>query len=581
VAEDVHGRSPARWARVVVLAWPLLLAVVLVWPLLSRPGHPLSRDLVFLPQHPLTWSAAGLADGSPRAVPLDTVLALLTSVVDGGVLARVLLPGILVLAAAGVMRLLPGSGTAGLLVAGGVAAWNPFVVERLALGQWALLTSYAAPPWLVRASTRAAPADHTGRAPGRRTPPVVGWAALASLTPTGGVLALAVVAVQVVLRRAGSSILLGAVLLLQLPWIVAGLVGSATTVSDPAGVSAFAPDSEGPFGVWVALLGLGGIWDARSEPSSRTTLLAPLTALVVVMVLLAAGRELHRRVPGASTWWTLGAGGLVLAMAAATGPGQALLRLVVAHVPAGGLLRDTQKFLLPTVLLVALAAGVATDRVARSLGRRWADAPELRMVLLLPVVLGPVLLLPDGARPVWTTVEPVDLPASFAEADRLTRGSDSVVVTLPWRSYRLFEWGNGTTSSDPAVRALHARVLVSDDLQVGSRVVRGEGALARRVGEVLAAGGAARDLGELGIGWVLVYPDDPDAATLDVGGLEQRYADEVLVLYRVPGAVAAPAVPRGDRVLLGGAYAAAAAVLVAAALAAVGGAVRARPRRRR
>lgn len=581
MAEDVHGRSPAPWARVAVVAWPVLLAVVLVWPLLSRPGHPLSRDLVFLPQQPLTWSTAGLADGSPRAVPLDTVVALLTSVVDGGVLARVLLPGILVLAAVGVMRQLPGSGTAGLLVAGGVAAWNPFVVERLALGQWALLTSYAALPWLVRASARVTPADDDGRAPVRRTPAVVGWAALASLTPTGGLLALAVVAVQVVLRRAGASIQMGAVLLLQLPWIVAGVVGSATTVSDPAGVAAFAPDTEGPFGTWVALLGLGGIWDARSEPSSRTTLLAPLTALVVVTVLVVAARELQRRAPGAGTWWTLGVGGLVLAMAAATGPGQELLRLVVAHVPAGGLLRDTQKFLVPTVLLVALAAGVAADRAARSLARRWADAPELRLMALLPAVLGPVLLLPDGARPVWTTVEPVDLPASFAEADRLTRGTDSLVVTVPWRSYRLFGWGNGTTSSDPAVRALHARVLVSDDLQVGSRVVRGEGALARRVGEVLDAGGAARDLGDLGVGWVLVYPDDPDAATLDVSGLDQRYADEVLVLYRVPGAVAADAVPRGDRALLGAAYGAAVLVLLAAAVAAVGGAVRSGPRRRR
>jgi hypothetical protein len=566
VAEEVQRRSSARWTGAVVLGWPLLLAVVLLWPLLSQTGHPLSRDLVFLPQQPLTWATAGLADGSPRAVPLDTVMALVTSVVDGGVLARLLLTGILVLAAAGVTHLLPWVGTTGLLVAGGVAVWNPFVVERLALGQWALLASYAALPWLIGATVRAAGGSERG---GGRTAPVVGWAALASLTPTGGLLALAVVAVPVTMRRAGSALLFGAVLVLQLPWVVAGLVGSATTVSDPAGVAAFAPDSEGPFGVWVALLGLGGIWDSGSEPSSRTTLLAPVTALVVVAVLAVAARELHRRVVGAATWWTLGLGGLALALLAPTTPGQHVLRLVVAHVPAGGLLRDTQKFLLPTALLVALAAGVAADRLSRLLRRRLAGAPEVRLVLLLPVVLCPLLLLPDGARPVWTTVEPVELPASFDEVDRLTRGTESAVVTLPWRSYRRFDWGNGTTSSDPAVRALHAQVLVSDDLQVGSRLVRGEGALARRIGEVVDDGGPVRELGDLGVGWVIVYPDDPDADSVDVSGLEQRYADDVLVLYQVTDAAEAVAPTFGDRMLLGVAYAASALALATAAIAAL------------
>ena len=545
------------------MAWPTFLSVALLWPLLSQQGHPLSRDLVFLPSQPLTWSAAGLADGSPRAVPLDAVVALLTSLVDGGVLARGLLLGVLVLAAAGVTRLLPWSGAPGLLVAGGVTVWNPFVVERLALGQWALLASYAALPWLVRAAEVATADIRRGPA---RAAPVIGWATLASLTPTGGLLALSVVAVQLAMRRPGSTLLFGAVLVLQLPWVVAGLVGSATTVSDPSGVAAFAPDSEGPFGVWVALLGLGGIWDSGSEPLSRTTVLAPLTMLAVVAVIVVAARELHRRVAGAGTWWTLGLGGLALALSAATGPGQDLLRLVVAHVPAGGLLRDTQKFLLPTTLLAALASGVAADRLARRLARWLPEAPEVRLMLLLPVVLAPLVLLPDGARPVWATVEPIELPESFARVDRLTRHDDAVVVTLPWRSYRRFAWGNGTTSSDPAIRALHARVLVSDDLQVGSRLVRGEGALARRVGEVVDDGGAARDLGDLGIGWVIVYPDDPEAETVDVSGLEQRYADDVLVLYRVPDVVDAAGPPLRDKVQLGVAYAAAALVLAVAVL---------------
>jgi hypothetical protein len=206
-------------------------------------------------------------------------------------------------------------------------------------------------------------------------------------------------------------------------------------------------------------------------------------------------------------------------------------------------------------------------------------------VLLLPVVLVPLILLPDAARPVWATVEPVELPHSFVEVDRITRGTESLVVTLPWRSYRRFAWGNGTTSSDPAVRALHARVLVSDDLQVGLALVRGEGALAREVGDVVRDGGAARDLGALGVGWVVVYADDPDAGSLDVNGLEQRYSDDRLSLYRVPGALASRGPTTADRVLLVAAYGAAAMVLLTASASALwsalGSALGRRPRRRR
>lgn len=532
MAGTVVGRTPTRTILALVLCWPALLAAVLCWPLLTRPGHPLARDLVFLPHQPLTWASAGLGEGAPRAVPLDAVMAVLTTVVDGGVVARVVLPLLLVLAAAGVVRLLPWLGPIAWLAAAGVTVWNPFVVERLALGQWALLTSYAALPWLLRALAVQRDGTVSGVAP------VVGWAALASITPTGGLIAVAAALASVVARGRRQLVPLGLVLILQSPWLVAGLVGSASRLSDPEGVAAFAPDSEGRFGAAVAVLGLGGIWDSRSEPASRMTALAVVTAVVVVVALVTSARELHERLDLALAWWILGGGGLLFALVMTTPPGQAALRVLVAEVPASGLLRDAQKFLVPTVLLVALAVGVAVDRIVRILRMKLPEAVELRLVLAVPLVVAPLLLLPDGARLVWRTLDPVPLPmSSYAEVDRITADSARAVAVLPWRAYRRFAWGHGLTSSDPTPRALRTRTVVSDDLQVGSRRVQGEGALAGRVGEVLDGDGTARDLGELGIGWVVVYPDDPDAASVDVTGLVPRYEDAVLSLYEVPDAV--------------------------------------------
>src|SRR4051794_23616036 len=124
----------ARARGVLLGVWPLALAVLMIAPL-RHPGHMLARDLVFVPHEPLTYAAIGLGDAAPRSVPLDAVVAVLTSVVDGAALGRILLLMTLALAGWGVLRLTAGLGTTARLAASGLAVWNPFVVERMALGQ--------------------------------------------------------------------------------------------------------------------------------------------------------------------------------------------------------------------------------------------------------------------------------------------------------------------------------------------------------------------------------------------------------------------------------------------------------------
>jgi len=263
-----------------VHAWPLLLALVLVAPLMVRSGHPLARDLVFVPRQPLTDATLGLGAGAPRAVPLDSVVALLTTLVDGGVLARVVLPLSLALAGRGVARLVAPLGRTAQLVAGGFAVWNAFVVERLALGQWALLVGYACLPWILLAAGRF---RRDGRA--RDAAAALVWSGLASITPTGGLLALAALAAMTVgpLRRT-ATVLAGG-LVLQAPWVVAALTSESSPTSHAAGVSAFAPDTESRFGPVVALLGQGGIWNSEAEPVSRATWLALVAAAAVLGAL--------------------------------------------------------------------------------------------------------------------------------------------------------------------------------------------------------------------------------------------------------------------------------------------------------
>ena len=526
--DDVGARRVvARWA---VRLWPALLALVLVAPLMVSGGYPLARDLVFVPRQPLDDAALGLGDGSPRAVPLDAVVSVLTTVVDGGVLARVVLPLTLAVAAWGVTVLVRPLGGTAQVAAATLAVWNAYVVERLALGQWALLLAYAAVPWLVAAAARF---RREGRV--RDAAAAVAWAGLASLTPTGGLLAVAGLVAGGVGRTRRTWLLPVAGMLLQAPWLVAGLVAQATRTSDPAGIAAFAPDTEAPTGAWVALLGGGGIWDSGAEPATRTTLVAVLAAVALVGGLVVGwpvlretwGRGELRR------WAVLALVPAAVALAATTAPGRDLLAWTVEVVPGAGLLRDTQKLLAPAVILAAAGLGAATARLVRRLS---GTAPEVRLAALLPVVLSPIVLLPDATTVTWPTVEPVSYPSDYRAVDAVLSGEeDPLVVTLPWRAYRLFDWaGHGLTSSDPAVRLLHADVVTNDSLQVGDTLVAGEGRLAARVGEALSDGPPARTLGPLGVSWVLAYPDDPDFAEVDLSGLEPVVTGDRMVLLRVP-----------------------------------------------
>lgn len=564
--------SRRQWQDWVVLLWPPVLAAVLLLPLLTRSGHVLARDLVFVPRQPFTEATWGLGDVAPRAVPLDSVVAALTHVVDGGVLARVVLPVTLVLLGWGVAGLVAPLGRTAQLVASGFAVWNPYVVERLALGQWALVLGCAALPWLVAAAMRYRREGRTVDLAAALT-----WTALASLTPTGGLLAVAglVAAATPHVRRLGTVVLAGA--LLQAPWVVAAVTGPAAALSDASGVAAFAPDTESPYGPVVALLGLGGIWDARSEPASRTTWLALVAAAVVVLVVVI-GLPGLRRVWGTGDtvrWAALAGTTAGVAFLAATPWGADVMTVIVGSVPGAGLLRDAQKLLAPAIVLVSACAGACAGAVVRR-----AAGTDVAPLAGLVLALAPLLLLPDATTRTWPTVTPVQLSEELeVVADRLA-GVEGLVVTLPWRSYRSFVWAQPNhTSSDPLVRMADADVVVSDALQVGSVLVPGESAVAADIGAVLGDGSPA-DLAPLGVAWVVLYVDDPDAALVDTMGLDQVLDGEHVRLYRVPGAdVGDDPGPGAREVAVWGAHLLALAIATTAAAVAAGARIRARRER--
>lgn len=520
--------------------WSLALSLLVLGPLLA-PGYLLLRDAVSTPRSYLTDSAWGITDAAARAVPQDALLAVLSTVVDGGLIVKAIVLTSLWLsgwgAAAMVRTLLPTAPLPALLVAATVAIWNPYVAERLLQGHWSLLAGYAALPWTVVGAV----------ALRRRSTwwPLCVALPAAALTPTGAllaaVLALVLIAAPGGLRRGaapggvrrGARIVGTAVLaaVASAPWLVATAVsGGGVDSADPAGVLAFAARAEPGLGTIGSLAGLGGIWNSDAVPASRGSLFALFgTAILLAVVALGAPALWRRRRNPVIVALAVTAGlAILLPTLGATPIGSDLGMWLAVHIPGAGLLRDSQKWVALAMPFYALAAAAGTCWATNRVGN--ATLPATASILALMVAL------PDLGWGVGAALRPVQYPASWgAVAAELDGGSGDVAV-LPAGMFRIFPYSGDAPVLDPAPRMLPLDVLQTGELIVAGGTVTGEGTRATEVENALTAGESADTLRTLGVGWVLVEKTTPgqlgdSAATL--AQLEPAFEDDELALYRV------------------------------------------------
>ena len=470
-------RRVLRW-RLWPTAWSVVLAVLLLGGALG-PGYVLSYDMVWVPDLALRADVLGLGSALPRAVPSDAVVAVLDEVLGGMLLQKVVLLGVLVGAGTGFAALTRHRTTAAQLVAVSVGLWNPFVVERLVLGHWPLLVGYAVLPWLVVALDDVEP--HRGRLPVLVPLLLV----LGSLNASAG-LATALVALTVGgrrLGRRGTAWLVACVCGANAPWVVAGLVSPATSVSDAAGAFVFGTGDEGLLAGPVAALSFGGIWNVEVVPGSRLGLAGLVgTGLVVATAVVGALRvvrgERERHIPALVACWCVGWG-----LAALSWARPAALAWLGEHVPAGGLLRDGSRLLGLTVPLVVVLVAVAVDLlVDRLTDRRAAVVVGGEMALV------PVSLMPDAAWGASGRLDAVAYPQSYADAEAAVAAAPpGDAVSLPFVSYRAPDWNEGRRVLDPLPRHLDRPTVVNDVLVVSGRALPGEDPSAAAVARALEA----------------------------------------------------------------------------------------------
>ncbi|HKN50093.1 MAG TPA: hypothetical protein VJ010_07685, partial [Actinomycetota bacterium] len=410
-----------HWARrhAVGLA-SIALALAVVGPLLT-PGFVLAYDMVFVPSPHFSRQLLGISRLLPRAVPTELIVAAASHVLTGQVTQKLILFGILGGASLGAARLVPSSRPAARIGGGLLYAWNPMTFERLLLGQWVLLAGYAVLPWVASAAL-AFRRDEPGS--GLRLTLWLG--AAAALGPYCAIFAVPVAAAIALaprwnrggpIRKAG--LLICAAVAVNLPWLGPALLHPASPGAATLGLQLFRARADSPVGTLGSLVSLGGVWRTDLAPPGRDTLgWVPAFALMAVLIVWG-WRALGTRWPKGARAGLLALAGLGLALAVApVVPGARDAASWLDRVlPGGGLIRDTQKFVVPLALAEAVGFGLGVDRLLEVITRSKLESRALVVVAALaaiaPIALAPTLAWGAGGR-----LRPSRYPPSWAAADR-------------------------------------------------------------------------------------------------------------------------------------------------------------------
>lgn len=493
------------------LAVTTTVALVVLGPLLLGSGFWLVGDMVFVPDQP--WKAAwlGLDGALPRAVPMDALVSLASYVVPGALVQKALLLGGFLAGGLGVARLVRDHPWFARAAAITLFCWNPWVHERLLIGQWAILLGYLLLPWVALAALRLRrdPRDLRSLAPA-----AVVLVLSAVCSPSSGVMAVGVLAILGLTRDRRGWWQAGMVAVVaNLPWLVPALTADAVLVSTEGVFEAFAARAESGAGTVASVLSLGGIWKTSILAGERTS---AVLVLLSCLLSLAALAGLWRGAPDRARWLGLGGVALLLALLPTVGPGADLLEGLGSAVPGVALLRDSHRFLAPLGLVLAVGAAHATmllrARVRPGRGALWGG--------VVLVVVAPVLLLPSLAWGGGGEIERSSYPRAWADVAGIV-GPEDVTVVLPWAgSYRGFDWNHRRAVLDPAPRFLPGTVLVDDSVRLTDTVVPPEDPRVVGVSRALEDDDPATALREQGVRWVLV---EQGTGATDVPAAPVRY----------------------------------------------------------
>lgn len=445
------------------------LALIILFPLLL-PGYVLTLDMIFTPH--MAWPAE-----LSTTYPLDVLLWLLSQLLPGDVVQKIVLFAILLLSGVGmhllVREIAPKQPSTLMFelaayFAGLFYVINPFIYARLMAGQWLVLLGYALLPFLVRALFRL-----LNQPSWRSAIWVVVWT-FATITVSvhfSGIvlvffaLFFAAAAVKYWKRRkelwqfTWRLLVAGlAVLVLSSYWIIPAMLGSdvgeVATRVDETQFSAFATHS-GPLGSIGEVLRLQGFWAESRElfvlPQNVMPLWGVLMLLLWVLVVIGGVQLWRVNRPAA----IIMIGCVVVGTVLAASP---LVQWLSQVFPLLGGYREPHKF----TVLVVLGFGVLAAFGVHAFVRRrkhkkgWAVA-----CLALPLLITPIMFWGAAGQ-----LRSVDYSKEWYELNKQLKNNMPVgrqALFLPWHMYAPYSFSNERIIANPAEKFFEAPMIISDN----------------------------------------------------------------------------------------------------------------------
>jgi hypothetical protein len=454
------GRRAAHARTALVVSAPLLLGVVLA-ALVCYPfvgGRLLLLDFVSGPHQPLLPATAfGLDGGQNGGVPLAIGFGLLDRLLGQ---AGLVVPAVIFfpLATTGAARLLRTAVLPARLGAGLFYAVNPFVFDRLYVGQLGVLLGYALLPFAVAALLDAAQEPHrVGRA--------ACWAGATVMMSEHFAWILVPVTAAIVLtrlHRVRALIRLGAVAVGAAAISAYLLVAPALVGTRPAGpltqLTAYRTQADPRLGLLVNVAGLYGFFrPGPTEPknlfSGWPAVLAALILVVIVGYVAVLRDAVHRR--DGLAILSAGIAGYFLALGD-QGPTGGLFRIAYEHVPGFVIMREPDKFAVLVALAYTYGFGWGIAWLRTRSRQKVAQMAAGALAIVLPFAYTPNLLGGLGGQ-----VQASELPSSWSVASRLV-GQDTVLF-LPWQEYLPTPFTHQRVIANPAAFYFAGTVLTSQN----------------------------------------------------------------------------------------------------------------------
>jgi hypothetical protein len=519
------------------------LALLVIGPLLI-PGFVLTMDMVMTP-------VLRMPNHVDNTWVFYAVLHLLNLVLPADLLQKIMLLGIFWGSGVGAHRLLQVLRPAdqpywrwAQYAAGTFYMVNPFVYDRFMSGQYGVLLGYALLPWFARSLYGFVYKPHWMSALR-----LSGWLVAisnVSIHSVGLALLMMVVAVGMYARdkkQIGyAAAALGVFVVLSSYWLVPTVLGQGRiaeslptfTSSERQAFATVDAVGTGPLG---AVLGMQGFWQ-----ETRGLYTQPIEANAVwgfvqllFFALVAAGIAAAWRAQRQLAMYGVVVGVVSVCLAVGLGSGW-----LAAHVPFFAGYREPQKFvaLLALVYVYFVAWGAASALGFVAWRVRWGDRIALIVLLLLPLSYTPTMLWGMNGQ-----IRTANYPADWSIDNQLLQrqpGSGKVLV-LPWHLYMRYGFTHGRIIASPAKGFFDREVVVSDDPEIAGVVPQVHDATREAVQQTILPSGTsgqqiAPQLGELGIGYVLLFKDLDygDYAYLDKqAGLKLLQDSQTIRLYGI------------------------------------------------